>query len=92
MSLVDAGIDQHHVNQCVDVVRVVLGRLVLVDNVAFVVDVREASKLLFLVAFEPLDAALQHAGHEGDIVLLGDLQAVDDEWPSCAASSVRPSR
>ena len=49
-----------------------------------------AAKLLFLVVLEPFDAAFQHAGHERDVVLLGDLQAVDDDRPSCAACDCSP--
>ena len=74
----DVGIDEHHVDERVDVVGVSLGRFVLVDGVAFVVDVGEAAQLFFLIVLEPFDAAFQDAGDERDVVLLGDLQAVDD--------------
>ena len=72
-----------------------LGRLVLVDDVAGVVDVGEAAQLLFLILLEPFDAALQHAGHERDVVLLGDLQAVDDDgrgvWRRLFAPAAEPA-
>ena len=35
--------------------------------------------LAILIVLEPLDAALQHAWRQRDIVLAGDLQAVDDD-------------
>ena len=35
--------------------------------------------LLGLIVLQPFDAAFEHAGHEGHVVLLGDLQAVDDD-------------
>ena len=41
--------------------------------------VREAADLLGLVAFEPVDAALEDAGDERHVVAPGDLQAVDDQ-------------
>ena len=69
-----------------------LDGLFLSIGVAVVVDVGQRGELLVLIVLEPVDAALEHAGHEGDVVLLGDLQAVDDDGRRVRRATVRPSR
>ncbi len=46
---------------------------------------------LVLVAAEPRDAPLEHAGHEGHVVLLGDLQAVDHQAVVCGYELLAPA-
>ena len=73
LGVLHAGVDQDHVDEGVEVVGRLLPGLLLGSFKAFL----SIWTSLVLVALEPLDAALQHAGHEGHVVLLGDLQAVD---------------
>ena len=75
LGVVGVGIDEDHVDQCVEVIGGGLPRLLLGIGQGVV----EFLDLLFLVAFEPGDTAVEHAGNEGNIVLLSDLQAVDDQ-------------
>ncbi len=89
------GIGEDHVHERVDVVGVSLGWFLFVADVAFVVDVGKAAELFFLVVLEPFDAAIENAGHQSHVVLLGDLQAMDDGGRGvgsrCFAPAAEPS-
>ena len=47
-------------------------------------------ELVVLIVLEPFDAALEHAGHEGDVVLLWRFAGRGRRWPWCAAATCSP--
>ena len=61
------GIDEDHVDECVERVGVYLPRVRLGSEVL------QPLNLIRLMSLEPIDTPFQHARHDGDVVLASDL-------------------
>ena len=83
--VVDVGVDEHHVDEGVEVVGVLLA-----GPASSVGGVLEQLHLLGLIVLEPLDAAFEHAGDEGDVVLPWRSAGRGRRRPWCAASECSP--